>query len=153
MATLWARTVSYDSVEVGDELPILVKHESQETIDLYARHAPSGPKPDRHNLHTDQEYAAKSIFGGTVNMGSATVAYVAELLEKAFPIKSLMSYGSRLEMRATEPIRPGDTITFTGQVMGKSEEGTRRIVDCEVIATNQLDQMVATARATISLPP
>jgi len=153
MATLWARTVSYDHVQVGDELPILVKHESQETIDLYARYAPTGPRPDWRNLHTDEEFASKGIFGGTVNMGIATVAYVGELLEKAFPLRNLMSYGSRLEMRATEPIRAGDTIAFTGRVTGKREEDGHRMVDCEVTGTNQLGQIVARARASISLSP
>ena len=59
MATLWARRVSYDSVNAGDELPIPVKHESQETIDFYARCAPTGSRPGWHNLHTDEEYAKK----------------------------------------------------------------------------------------------
>ena len=153
MATLWARTVSYDSVGLGDELPILVKHESKETIDLYARYAPTGPRPGWRDLHTEEEFAKGDIFGGTVNMGVATVAYVAELLEKAFPLRNLMSYGSSLEMRATEPIRSGDTIAFTGQVTGKHEEDDRRLVDCEVIGTNQLDQIVARAKATIAFTP
>jgi acyl dehydratase len=136
---------------VGDDLPILVKHESQESIDLYARNASTGPKPGWHDLHTDEEFAEKSIFGGRVNTGVATMAYVAELLEKAFPVRSLMSYGSRLEMRATEPIRSGDTITFTGEVTGKREEDGRRLVECEVIGTNQLNLMVARAKAIVPL--
>ena len=52
--------------------------------------------------------------------------YVAELLEKAFPLRVLMGCGSSLEMRAAEPIRPGDTITLTG----KWEDGGGRVVDC-----------------------
>ena len=153
MATLWARRVSYDSVNVGDELPILVKYESQETIDFYARCAPTGPRPGWHSLHTDEEYAKKGIFGGTVNMGTATVAYVAELLEKAFPLRNLMSCDSHLEMRATEPIRAGDTITFTGQVTDKRVEDGCRLVDSEIIGANQLNQIVARARASIFFPP
>ena len=39
MATLWVKTTTYESVEVGDDLPILVKHESQETIDSYAQYS------------------------------------------------------------------------------------------------------------------
>ena len=152
MATLWAKTVTYDSVQVGDGLPILVKYESQDTIDLYDRCAPQGPRQGWHNLHTDEEYAGKSVFGGTVNMGEATVAYVAELLEKAFPVRSLMSLGSRLEMRATEPIRPGDTITFTGQVTGKRKEKALGLVDCEIICTNQSNKVVARAQASIPFP-
>ncbi len=151
MSTLWAKRVTYESVQVGDDLPILVKHESQESIDLYARNASTGPKPGWHDLHTDEEFAEKGIFGGRVNTGVATVAYVAELLEKAFPVRSLMSYGSRLEMRATEPIRSGDTITFTGEVTGKREEDGRRLVECEVIGTNQLNRTVARAKAIVPL--
>ena len=153
MATLWAKTITYDSVQEGDELPILVKHESQETIALYARYAPAAPRTDWHNLHTDEGYAKKGIFGGTVNMGVATVAYVAELLEKAFPMKYVLGAGSRLEMRATQPVRAGDTITFTGTVTGKREEDGARFVDCEVMGTNQGDTVVARARAAIAFPP
>ena len=152
MATLWARTVSFDSVQLGDDLPILVKHESKESIGLYERYAPTGPKEGWHSLHTDEEYASQGIFGGPVNMGAATVAYIAELLEKAFPLRNLMSVGSRLDMRATEPIRAGHTVTFTGQVTDKREEGELRLVDCEIIGTNQLDQVVARAKSCIAFP-
>ena len=151
MARLWAKTLSYESIEVGDELPILVKHESQETIDQYSRLASSARKANWHNLHTDEEYAKAGIFGGTVNMGVATVAYVAELLEKGFPLARLTARGSTLEMRATEPVRVGDTITFTGQVAGKREEDGLRLVECEVVGTNQNDGVVAKARAVISM--
>lgn len=150
MTTLWAKTVSFDSVREGDELAILVKYVSQATIDLYARLASPGERSGWHNLHTDQEYARQGIFGGTVLMGVATVAYVAELMEKAFPIDKLMGCGSRLEMRATEPIRAGDTVTFTGRVTGKREEEGQRLVECEVAGTNQLGETVALARATIA---
>ena len=135
---------------MGDQLPILVRHESKESIALYTRFAQMAVPPGWHDLHNDEEYAKDAIFGGTGNMGTATVAYVAELLEKAFPVRNLMNYGSRLEMRATEPIRPGDVITFTGHVTGKREEDALRLVDCEVIGTNQLNQIVARAHASIS---
>ena len=81
----------------------------------------------------------------------ATVAYVAELLEKGFPLEKLMGKGSRLEMRGTEPVRVGDTVTFTGQVTDKREEDGLRLVDCEVTGTNQLGATVARARATIAM--
>ena len=150
MPTLHARTSEYDSIQVGDDLPILVKHEDQRSIDDYANYAPTGPREGWKNLHTDPEYAQQGIFGGTVNMGVATVAYVAELLEKAFPLRNLMARGSRLEMRATEPVRAGDTVTFTGSVTDKEQEDGLGLVRCEVTATNQRDQVVARARATVS---
>ena len=152
MATLWARRVSYDSIQPGDELPILVKQESQETIGFYARYAQSTLPQGWHSVHTDAEHASKDIFGGTVNLGTATVAYVAELLEKAFPMRALMGPGSFLEVRLTEPIRPEDTITFTGEVTGKRDDNGQQLVDCEVMGSNQLEQIVARANATICFP-
>ena len=149
MATLWAKTVTFDSIQEGDEFPILVKHESQETINLYAKLAPAGPREGWHNLHTDEKYATEGLFTGTVNMGVATLAYVAELMEKAFPIKNLLAKGSKLEMRATQPVRAGDTVTFTGQITAKRVENGQHFVDCEITGTNQDNQVVVRAKASI----
>ena len=153
MATLWARRASYDSIAVGDDLPILVKHESKESIDQYARLAMPEPAAGWHSLHTDPEFASGSIFGGPVNMGTATTAYVAELLEKAFPLRNIMRAGTILEMRATRPIRPGDTITFTGRITSKGIEDGVGLVVCEVSGTNQDGETVAKASATIAFDP
>lgn len=45
MARLWARTTTFDSVNVGDELPILVKWETAETIGRFAS-LPGAGSPD-----------------------------------------------------------------------------------------------------------
>ncbi len=151
MATLWAKNVSFESVQVGDDLPILVKHETQATIDNYAKYASAAPKAGWNNLHTDKEYASQGIFGGTVNMGVATVAYVAELLEKAFSVRDVTAKGSTLKMRAAEPFRDGDTVTFTGQVTGKQVVDGNNVVECEITGVNQRDQVIARASASIAL--
>ena len=151
MPRLWARTLDYDTIEVGDDLPILVKHEDQQSIDTYAKLASTAPRANWNNLHTDEEFAKGGIFGGTVNMGVATVAYVAELLEKGFPLQKLTGAGAELEMRATQPVRAGDTVTFTGQVTGKGEDAGQRWVECEVTGTNQDEVVVAKARARVPM--
>ena len=69
MARLWAAKVSYDSVQVGDELPILVIHESQETMVNYARYAPKIPGPDRLRLNAGEKHGKKAVPGGSVDMG------------------------------------------------------------------------------------
>ena len=150
MPNLWAKTATYDSIQVGDELPILVKYQSQETTPLHHRYTPPGDRPDPPSIRASEGPGAVGHSHDTVN-GWSTVATVAELLEKAFPIKDLMASGSRLEMRAIKPIGPGDTITFTGQVTGKLEQGGQRLVDCQVTGTNQRNQVVARAKATIPL--
>ena len=121
MPRLWAKTLDYDRIEVGDDLPILVKSESQESIDLYAKLASTAPRDNWNNLHTDEEYAKQGIFGGTVNMGVATVAYVAELLEKGFPLQKLTGSGSEIEIAgySTGAGRRHDHFHRTGDGQGR----------------------------------
>lgn len=150
MARLWARTVSFDSISVGDQLPILVKWDTQESIDQFVELLLSDQPDGWHDMHTDKEFAEQGIFGGTLVPGPAILAYVAELLEKAFPIANILARGSRLEVQATAPVRPGDTVTFTGEVVGKSEQGGLRLVKCEIIGENQQGQTVARAVAVVA---
>jgi acyl dehydratase len=151
MARLWAKTVSFDSIRVGDQLPILVKWDTQDSINQFAELALPGQPAGWGNLCPEEEFAEQGIFGGTVVPGLAMVAYIAELLEKAFPIAGIVARGSRLEMRATAPVRPEDTITFTGEVVSKGEEQGLRLVECEIIAENQQGRTVARAVAVVSL--
>ncbi len=115
MARLWAMTTTFGSVNVGDQLPILVKWETQETIAT-----------------------------------PALVAYMAELLEKAFPIPSATA-GDGLEVRAILPVLLEDTISLTGWVVDKQTAGDQRLVRCEIQVENQRGETVAQAAATVSL--
>lgn len=146
-----AATVTFDSIQVGDELPSLQKTESQETINAYAAMSERirPPQRERASLHTDEDFAQAGIFVGTVNTGVVTCAYLVEMLQLAFPTRSILD-GS-FSMRALEPFRPGDLVTFTGKVLDKREEGGKRLVDVEVTGTNQLDQTVASGKATVPL--
>ncbi len=103
-----ATTVTFDSIQVGDKLPSIQKTESQETINGYAemgeRIRPR--QKEQVSLHTDVGFAQAGIFAGTVNIGVTTCAYVVEMLQLAFPTKSILN--STFSMRALEPFRPGD---------------------------------------------
>lgn len=143
--------VTFESVNEGDELPELVKTETQETIDIYTR-VVVGRRPrqfESNNLHTDQKFADDGIFKGTVNYGVVTAGFMMELLGKAFPFDSVQSCS--LSMRALEPVRSDDTVTFGGKVLDKRIEADRKLVDVEITGVNQLGQVVAAAKATIPL--
>jgi acyl dehydratase len=76
---------------------------------------------------------------------------VVELLEKAFPLTSILAQGSRLELEPLAPVRPEDTISLSGQVISKQEEEGRRLVECEIIIENQNGQTAGRAVAKVSL--
>jgi hypothetical protein len=151
MARLWAKRVSFESVNVGDQLPILVKSESRDSIDRFNRLVwPVGSTGDS-DLDPDGEANNLAATGSGVTPGPALVAYVAELLEKAFPLTAILAKGSRLEVEAIQPVQAGDTVALSGQVVGKREDGDHRLVECEILVENQAGQPVARGSAVVQL--
>ncbi|MCL4535253.1 MAG: MaoC family dehydratase [Bacteroidetes bacterium] len=141
------RKRSYDELQIGEMFPPLVKVETQDAINRYAELASLPRQEDVRNLHTDDEYAKTTVFAGTVNMGVATVAYCLEALEQVIPTEALLN-GGRIEIKAIEPVRAGDTITIVGSVTGKREENGARFVDLEIKAENQHGRLAAVGTAT-----
>ena len=150
---LHGATVQWEQVRIGEALPILVKEETQETIDAYGafRRAVAGRRENWRDLHSDPEFARQNIFGTTVNMGTATADYCLQLLEKAFP-RAVLLQGGRFTFKATAPICAGDTVTITGRVTDKRVEEGRKVVACELTATNQRGQVVYWGQAVLPFP-
>ena len=144
-----ASEVTWESIEAGDELPQVIKEETQATINEYG-HLAQDRRENWKSLHTDKEYAKTTIFGSAVNMGVATMGYFGEMLQGAFPIKNILEAGGHMSMKATNPIYAGDTVTFGGRVTGKREEGGKRYVDIEYSAVNQMGTTVAVGKATVT---
>ena len=77
LARLWARNTTFESGSVGDELPILVKWETEETIKKFRELATpeqTGESPGTPD--SDHPPAACQ----------ALISYATELLEKGFPL-------------------------------------------------------------------
>ena len=147
MATDTTRGITFESINPGDELPPFTIEETQETINS-SRLVLDDEEPLPRNIHTDPEFAKSGMFGGTVNAGVTTMAYICQMLEQWFPASAFYDNG-RLLYKAIEPFRPGDTVTFTGSVTAKREEGGRKIVECEVKGTNQHGRLVGVAEASL----
>ncbi|MCI0439126.1 MAG: MaoC family dehydratase [Chloroflexi bacterium] len=141
--------VTFDSLSEGDELPPFEIGETQETINS-ARVSISDDEEVPPNIHTDPEFAKAGLFAGTVNAGVTTMAYVTQMLEQWFPASAFYN-GGRLNFKAIEPFRPGDTVTFTGKVTGKRLEGGKKFVDCEIQGVNQHGRVACVAEATLAL--
>ena len=155
MPRLWAKTVSFDSISLGDELPILVKWETEETISHF-RDLVSPPEVLPEEAAEELPKNSSNAAGAngeapSLNWGMAFTAYLAELLEKAFKLPSIVAKGSQLELEVLQPVNPGDTLVLTGSVVDKRVEQELRLVVCRVIIENQSGETVAEATATISL--
>jgi acyl-coenzyme A thioesterase PaaI-like protein len=64
------------------------------------------------------------------------------------PRARLVTFGWSNRGRAV----PGDTLTCTGRVVGKRDDGGRHVVDLEVVETNQRGEVCAPGKATVALP-
>ena len=96
-----------------------------------------------NNLHVDEEYSKKNMFGGVVGDGHQTIQYLCQLLTDSLPWGSLVSGYSSLDVKLTNPTRPGDEVVATGKIIRKLTEGGRDFVICEVSATKQQGSVVA----------
>ena len=115
MARLWARTTTYESVNAGDELPILVKWETADTIRQFRSLMGDGGEEEVGQADISET-------GDTsVAATQALVAYVIELLEKGFRVESIMAKGSSLSLRTFAPVNAEDTISLSGRVTAKQK--------------------------------
>lgn len=134
-------------VPESDLLPIILKHETQEAIDQYSELNRVRPRVERASVHSDPEFARRSIFGGTVNMGAATTAYCAEALERKFGPAALLGNGFQLEYKGIRPVYAGTELSVSGRISARNGNH----VDCELKAMNQHGQLCGAATATVVL--
>lgn len=105
-----------------------------------------------HNLHVDEEYSKKNMFGGVVGDGHQTIQYLCQLLTDSLPWGSFVSGYSSLDVKLTNPTRPGDEVVATGKIVSKLTEEGRDFVICEVLATKQQGSVVAIGTIKAHVP-
>jgi acyl dehydratase len=137
-------------VETPASQPLLAvtKSESQEAIDQYGELTRVRPRLSHHSLHSDPDFAQRTIFGGTVNMGVATAAYCSESIERTYGPAALLQPGARLEYKGIRPIRAGYQITISGAA-GPATDGRR---ECQLAVHNRDGALCGVATATIIAP-
>jgi acyl dehydratase len=131
----------------GEPLPVVTKLESQEAIDQYAELTRVRPRRSNNNLHSNPEFARRTIFGGTVNMGVATAAYCSEVIERAFGPASLLRPGARLEYKGIKPIRAGYEVEVGGRVVSRSADRA----ECDLQVHNRERLLCGVGSATVVL--
>ena len=136
MARLWAMTLDFDSVAVGDTLPVLIKWETEDTIQRYA------------SLHGDWDGEGEPPNA----LPQRTVrSYIVELLGKGFPPERLDAESSSVSVEHLLPVIANDTISLSGRVVEKRMADGLRLVECAVAVENDRGETVARALAVVSL--
>jgi len=122
-----AERVCFEDVNVGDEIPRLVK-EAVTEVQLVKYAGASG---DFNPLHTVDATARVAGFDGVIAHGMLVMGFVAQALTAWLPNRCL----KKLKARFTAVTKPGDVITVTGRITAKKPE--ENLIVGEIQAADQ----------------
>ena len=136
------------SYKIGDEIPQLTKHMTQEAINAFeASGGAKGP-----SQFTDLETARHTLgTGSTVASGRMSLTFAIELLRRYFGA-DVFNRGGMVDLRFLRPVRPGDAVTFAGKVTGIRKEANGCRVSVEVSGTNQKGDTTAAGSGFCLVP-
>jgi 3-hydroxybutyryl-CoA dehydratase len=131
-------------VRVGAVLPELSRRVTQTDINRYAE--ASG---DYNPIHIDQAFAASTPLKGTIAHGMLVLAYMSEMLARAFG--EGWDESGQLSIKFRSPARPGDTLTVTGQIDSLLHEDDIVLATCSLSCRNQADEVVVSGEARVKV--
>ncbi len=136
--------IAFDTVKVGDELPVISKPAiTRTTLALFA-----GASNDHNPIHIDIDFARKAGLDDVFAHGMLGMAYLGQLLTNWVSQQSLRTFGVRFGAITNL----GDKITCTGRVVEKFEQDGELRIRLEIQAANQNDEIKLIGQAEIALP-
>ena len=136
------RSRTFDEIQLGDQASYTRTVEERD-IQLFA--AVSG---DINPLHLDPVYAASTRFGERIAHGMLSGAFVSACLAIELLGPGTIYLSQTLNFRL--PVKIGDTVTVTLEVVVKHERHSRLTLDCKV--RNQNGKLVVTGTAEVMAP-
>jgi 3-hydroxybutyryl-CoA dehydratase len=119
------------------------------TIDIGDISLFAGLTGDHYPLHTDEQYAATTQFGGRIAHGPLTFSVaVGQVALSGFLGEAIVALQEVASIRALRPVRPGDTVHVRAEVVAsdparRPEQG---ILTFDYAVINQHDETVMTVR-------
>ena len=144
-----SKRLTFESVNLGDELPPVERHVDQEVIWQFAVGS-----LDYNPVHTNPDWIKTAqVFGipSTVGHGAMTMSLMTTVVTSwAYPVGGWLK---SLETKFIRPVLPGDTITFRGVVTEKHPgRGDKNFVVVDLHADNQDGARFAVGTAEVILP-
>ena len=102
---------------------------------------------NRNRIHSDDDFAAKSVFGRRIAPGLMVASYISALIANELPGSGAIYLGQDLRFEA--PVYLGDTITVT---VGVIEQPRKDRVRLETTCTNQARLRMLSGEALVKKP-
>ena len=98
---------------------------------------------DWNPIHTDAEFAKKTIFGQRIAHGTLTFAITTGLLARlGFIEKTVLAFYGIDKLRFTNPVFIGDTIKAIAKVAAKEDRGQYGVITIDVHVVKQTGDVV-----------
>jgi len=137
------KTISFDAIQIGDQLPPLTLEPiNRTTLALFA-----GASGDHNAIHIDIDYARKAGMPDVFAHGMLSMAYLGRLLTQWVDQRQLRDFG----VRFAGITHLGHQITCTGKVVEKFEADGERRVKLEIQTANQYGETKIVGDAIVAL--
>jgi acyl dehydratase len=138
------KQIYYEDVEVGTELPALVKETSVEQSARWA-----GTNMDYSPYHYNREAAKSLQLPDIIVNGHLKVTFLAQLVTDWIGGRGVLR---RLECQHRGMNIVGETLTCRGRVVKKSKSGDENTVECEIWIENPEGERGTFGSAIVILP-
>ena len=139
-----AKQVFYEDIEVGSEIPVLVKYPTTMQLVKFA-----GASGDYYQIHYDQDFARANGLPGVIVHGWLTLSFLGQMItdwigEEGILVKLDGSYrGMNLV---------GEEIFCYGKVKRKYVEDDKNLARVEIWAENPQGERTVSGTAVVILP-
>lgn len=134
-----ARDIKYNEIKIGDRASFS-KTITETDIYLFA-----GITGDFNPVHINAEAAGKSLFGERIAHGMLVAGLISTVLGTELPGENTIYLGQELKFK--NPVKIGDTVTATCEVMEKNDE--KKIMVLKTTVTNREGKTVIEGKATV----
>jgi acyl dehydratase len=139
-----AEQVYYEDVNVGDEIPTLVKNCTTQQLVMWA--TGSG---DMYPIHYDKDFAASSGLPGIIVHGALKNAFLGQMLHDWIGEKGEIKKFN-CQYRAMDV--PGQDIICRGVVTNKARDGGLNLVELDIWTEKASGEKTSPGKATVVLP-
>jgi acyl dehydratase len=136
--------IYYQDVEVGTEIPTLIKHPTTRQLVKWA--TASG---DYYQIHYDKDFAQSMGLPGVIVHGWLTLSFLGQLMTDWIGEEGALR---KLGCTYRNMNFPGEDIICKGRVTRKYIKDGEHRVECEIWAENPRGEKTASGTAVVVLP-
>lgn len=131
--------IKFADIQIGD------KASMAKTVTEYDVYGFAGITGDFNPVHVNSEFAKTTMFQERIAHGMLSAGFISAVLGTTLPGANTIYLGQELAFKA--PVKIGDTVTATVEVIEKIEGKNRLVLKTTV--TNQDGKVVTDGKATV----